>query len=213
MDLKAIKSLIAKGENGFVEFKKKANHPEKIVREVVAFANTTGGHLFVGVADDLAIAGLKHPEDDEFVLTKAIKELCRPSIEFNVDLVKFDDGKKILHYQIVEGSNKPFYAFFEKKHRYGKAFIRVDDRSIQASREMRRILKERETYNKPISIEESTSTLFNFFKNNSSITVSQYCELSGMNKKLASNKLVSLALSGALKIVPREGEDLFMPVP
>ncbi len=212
MELKQVKRLISGGESSSVEFKKKANHPDKIVREVVAFANSNGGHLFIGVSDDQSIAGLKYPEEDEFILTKAIQELCRPNIDFEVMTRRFRDGKKILHYHIREGVDKPHYAFLERQHRYGKAFIRVADRSIQASKEMRRFLKERKTYDKPISYGESTGHLFRFFEKNMSITLSQYCELSGLNKKLASNKLVSLALSGALKIEPREGEDLFIPV-
>ena len=65
MDLRTLKNLIEKGENASIEFKKKANHPEKIIREVIAFANTSGGHLFIGVSDDRTIAGLKYPEEDE----------------------------------------------------------------------------------------------------------------------------------------------------
>lgn len=212
MEPQEAKTLIAKGENLKVEFKKKSNHPEKIIRELVAFANTSGGHLFVGVADDKTIAGLVFPEEDEFVLSKAIKELCRPTIEYQVAVITFPNGLKILHYQIIESKNKPHYAFLEKKHRYGKAFLRIADRSVQASYEMRKIMQNEEKVEAPIVFEESTKELFKFFETNPSITLSQYRHLSGLNKKLASNKLVNLALSGALKIEAREDEDLFSPV-
>ncbi len=203
--------LIRGGESQYVEFKKKANHPEKIIREVVAFANTNGGHLFVGVSDDGNIAGLKYPEDEEFVLTKAIEELCRPAIDFKVDFVKVRDGVEILHYRIKESDQKPHFAFLNKKHRYGKAFVRSADHSIQASYEVRQILKRRERVHPPIVFEEKTKELFKYFENHPSITLSEYRQLSGLNKKLASNKLIHLALSGALKITPKEGGDIFMP--
>lgn len=212
MEPQQAKILISKGENAKVEFKKKSNHPEKIIREIVAFANTSGGHLFVGVADDKTIAGLKYPEEDEFVLTKAIKELCKPSVEFEAGVIEFPNGLKILHYEIAESQKKPHFAFLEKKHRYGKAFLRIEDRSVQASYEMRKILQEKEKVEAPIVFEESTRELFKFFEKNPSITLTQYRHLTGLNKKLASNKLVNLALSGALKIEPQEGEDLFLPV-
>ena len=48
-----IYQLINSGEGQFVEFKKKVNHG-KIIREVVAFANAQGGHLFIGVDDNQA---------------------------------------------------------------------------------------------------------------------------------------------------------------
>jgi predicted HTH transcriptional regulator len=202
--------LIRGGEGQFVEFKKKANHPEKIIREVVAFANSSGGHLFIGVNDDGSLAGLKYPEDEEFVLTKAITELCRPSINFTVELLQIKDIE-ILHYQIPESESKPHFAFLEKKHRYGKAFVRSADHSIQASYEVRQILKRSKRAHQPIEFEEKTSTLFKYFESNSGITLAEYTYISGLNKKHASNKLINLALSGALKIEPKEGGDIFMP--
>lgn len=212
MELEVIKKMIVRGEGDLVEFKKKANHPDKIIREIVAFANSKGGNLFVGVSDDGTIAGLKYPEEDQFALNKAFEELCKPKINFEVKILNFEGGKKILHYEIAESEQKPHFAFLEKQHRYGKAFIRLKDRSVQASPEMRKILKERKSHEKAIPIEESTSDLFKFFEKNGHITLTQYRELSGLNKELASNKLVSLALSGALKIEAREDEDLFLPV-
>ncbi|MEM7298756.1 MAG: ATP-binding protein, partial [Bacteroidota bacterium] len=95
----AIRKLILSGEGQFVEFKKKANHPEKIIREVVAFANSGGGHLFIGVDDNGTISGLKFPEDEEYILTKAINELCKPNINFKVDYLQHKDAE-ILHYTI-----------------------------------------------------------------------------------------------------------------
>lgn len=202
--------LIRGGEGQFVEFKKKANHPEKIIREVVAFANTSGGNLFVGVDDNGTLAGLKYPEDEEYVLTKAINELCRPAIDFSVEILQVKDVE-ILHYYIPESNDKPHYAFLEKKHRYGKAFVRSDDQSIQASYEVRQILKRSKRAHHPIEFEEKTRQLFKYFENNHGITLTEYSELSGLNKKLASNKLIGLALSGALKIEPKKGGDIFTP--
>lgn len=206
----AIKKLIVSGEGQFVEFKKKANHPEKIVREVVAFANSGGGHLFIGVDDNGSISGLKFPEDEEYILTKAIHELCKPAINFKVDFLHHKDVE-ILHYTIEEGPVKPYFAFLNPSHKIGKSFIRVNDQSIQASYEMRQILKRRKRHNAPIVFEEKTKELFKYFDSHAGITVKEYTELTGMNKKLASNKLINLALSGALKIEPKEGGDVFSP--
>ena len=203
--------LIRQGEGQYVEFKKKANHPEKIVREVVAFANTEGGHLFIGVDDDGNISGLKYPEDEEFILSKAIRELARPAIDFEVALVKVREDVQILHYVIEEGKQKPYFSFLHKKHRIGRSFIRVDDQSIQASYEMRQILKREDASSMPIVYEEKVDVLFKYFNNHSGITLTKYMEISGLDKKLASNKLINLALSGALRIEPKEGGDVFLP--
>ena len=203
--------LIRGGEGQFVEFKKKANHPEKIVKEVVAFANSEGGNLFIGVDDNGSLSGLKYPEDEEFVLSKAIRELCRPKIEFTVDLLRVKEDVEILHYQIKESDSKPHFAFLKKFHRKGKAFVRSADHSIQASYEVRQILKKSRYSSKPIEFEEKTKELFQYFETHTGITLAEYTQISGLNKKLASNKLIHLALSGALKIQPKEGGDIFLP--
>lgn len=207
-----ILKLIRRGECDTVEFKRKTNHPEKIVREVVAFANSSGGHLFIGVDDSGKPMGLNFPEEDEFVMNKAITDLCRPRLDYQVNIVRLKDGVKILHYQIPDSSNKPHFAFLEKKHRYGKAFVRIDDKSVQASYEMRQILGAKEKEHSPIVFEESTRELFSYFKSHHSITLTTYRQLTGLSKRLASNKLIALTLSGALKIHPREEEDVFIPV-
>jgi predicted HTH transcriptional regulator len=74
VDLRVLKELVRQGENKYVEFKLKTNHPEKIVREMVAFANTDGGKLIVGIGDDKSIKGLKFPDEDEYILQKAIEK-------------------------------------------------------------------------------------------------------------------------------------------
>lgn len=203
--------LISQGEGQFVEFKKKANHPDKIVKEVVAFANSGGGNLFIGVSDDGKITGLKYPEDEEYVVTKAIAELSSPQITFEVCLINFKEVR-FLHYIIEEGTAKPYFSFLKKNHRYGKSFIRVADQSIQTSYEMRQYLKKRNKESQPIIFEEQAKELFSYFLEHKEITLDQYVQLSGLDKKLASKKLIDFALSGALKIVPKEGGDLFIPV-
>ena len=58
MQAKEINELIAGGESTIVEFKRKISKPEKIAKEMVAFANTKGGYLIVGVDDNGTIYGI-----------------------------------------------------------------------------------------------------------------------------------------------------------
>ena len=88
MDYKELVRIIRQGEGLRVEFKLKINHPEKIIREVVAFANTSGGYLIVGVDDKGQMKGLKNPEEDRYVLEKAMTQNCTPAITYTVDSLK-----------------------------------------------------------------------------------------------------------------------------
>ena len=47
-----LKILVSQGEGASLEFKRKASFPEKIVREMIAFANTKGGIVLIGIGDD-----------------------------------------------------------------------------------------------------------------------------------------------------------------
>ena len=213
MELQEIKRLVFRGESDQVEFKHKINHPEKVIREVVAFANTQGGHLFIGVDDNGTISGLKFAEDDDFLLKKAIEELCKPAIDFTSEIIPISEKRAILHYQVFEGKGKPYFAFLNKKHRYGKAFVRVKDRSVQASQEIRKILKfSNEIKDTHFSYGEPERALFNYLKDHEDITIARYRELTGVQQKEASELFIRMVLANVLKIIPREKEDLFMAV-
>jgi predicted HTH transcriptional regulator len=59
-----LRKLAIQGEGIQLEFKRKATHPEKVVREMIAFANTHGGTVLIGVDDDGSLVGVKYPEDE-----------------------------------------------------------------------------------------------------------------------------------------------------
>jgi len=56
MDIKDLKSLIAAGESQAVEFKTAFSN--EAVETIAAFSNTSGGTVFLGVADNAQIIGL-----------------------------------------------------------------------------------------------------------------------------------------------------------
>lgn len=213
MELREIKRLVFGGENDQVEFKRKINHPEKVIREIVAFANTKGGHLFVGVDDDRKILGCKYADEEDYILQKAIRDLCRPAIRFDVNIVAVSEKRAVIHYYIYTGERKPYFAFEKKHHRYGKAFVRVEDRSIQASPEIRRILK---FYNAPYDLHfqygNNEKLLFNYLNANERVTVNQFREISGLDYQSASSTMVQMVLANALRIIPREQEDWYVAV-
>src|SRR5690606_15852225 len=90
-----LKLLVAAGEGASLEFKRKAAFPEKIVREMIAFANTKGGILLIGVGDDGSLPGLKHPADELHVMDLALKKV-RPAMEYAVTLVPVNHAKTII---------------------------------------------------------------------------------------------------------------------
>lgn len=73
---------IAQGEDSRHQFKRILAHPDAVATELVAFANSGGGTLFVGVNDDGSIAGLNALEVRQInqMLSNAASQHVRPPI-------------------------------------------------------------------------------------------------------------------------------------
>jgi predicted HTH transcriptional regulator len=209
MELRALKDLVKKGEGQQLEFKHKAAFPEKIVREMVAFANTDGGHVLIGVDDDGKIPGLKFAEEERFVLEEAIKLHARPRFKYNSELIAISRKRSVIRYNILESKIKPTY-FIENNQKRGKAYVRVEDKSLQASREIVEILKGRSN-RKPQKIHfgEKEKLLMEYIDKHGSITLSEFQSLANIPRKTASRTLVILVLSNVLNVNVREKEDSY----
>ncbi|MFY0687925.1 MAG: ATP-binding protein [Cyclobacteriaceae bacterium] len=213
MTFRELKKLTDGGENAHVEFKRKVQHPEKIMKEVVAFANTDGGHLLIGVDDNGLIPGLKHPDDDDFLMEQSMTDLCKPEIKFEKEFIKVKDGRVVIHYFIHPSDEKPHFAFLKKTHRYGRAFVRVADKSVQASREMRKILKlSKREQGGMFQYGENEKLLMNYLGQHQRITLAEFRKLTNLPRDLASNILVDLTVSRVLRAIPAENGDWFEPI-
>ncbi|HYG02291.1 MAG TPA: ATP-binding protein [Chryseosolibacter sp.] len=205
-----LKKLVSQGEGLTLEFKRKAAHPEKIVREMIAFANTKGGILLVGVGDDKTIAGLKYPEGESHVIMQALKR-CSPPLKITETFIPIGDSRTILLYEIPESKKKPHYQINgEEKF----CFVRVKDQSITASREVKEIIR-REQSKKDIQFYygEHEQFLMQYLEKNRSITLKQFIELRGLKRSYASKKLVILVLADVLLVSPHERGDVFSLAP
>lgn len=201
-----LKKLVSHGESSSLEFKRKASYPDKIVREMIAFANAKGGTLLVGISDDGQVAGLKHPEDDAYVIQQALRK-CSPRLPVTETFIPVGNSRHVIQYHIEESTNKPHYFLDGEKK---EAYIRVNDQSIKASREVREIAR-RSHAMKDIRFHygEHERILMRYLDMNPAITLKEFMNVSGLKKFYASKKLVLLVLANVLQITPHEKGDLF----
>ncbi|HYF66548.1 MAG TPA: ATP-binding protein [Ohtaekwangia sp.] len=202
-----LKKLVAHGEGFQLEFKRKAAFPEKIVREMIAFANSKGGILLVGIGDDGSIPGLKHPEDDAHVINLSLKN-CKPPLPIKEIFIPVGQNRSVIQYEISESTRKPHYYLTSEKMK--ETFVRVADKSIKASREMREISR-RAQRNKDIRFHygDHEHWLMQYLQDNRTITLKEFTELSGLKRFIASKKLILLVLADVLRITPHEKGDVF----
>lgn len=103
---------IKAGESANIEFKVEVpKKSEKYMKSVVAFANTAGGKIFIGVDDKThEIVGVDKDEVFKIMdnITNTISDICYPQIFPNIG-VNTIDGKSIIVIEIYPGARRPYY--------------------------------------------------------------------------------------------------------
>ncbi len=198
-----IQNLIKQGENQFQDFKFVINNSKKIARSLVAFANTKGGRLLIGVKDNGNITGVK--TEEEFHMIEAAAQLyCKPEIQ----LTRKDwlvDGKKVLEITIQESKNKPQLAQTEENK--WLAFVRVDDENILANVVMLQVWKKKNS-SKGIKIQyaEAENFLLSYLNNNDFISLKQFFKQAAISRYRAINILSNFIVLDLIEITFFENE-------
>ena len=203
---KHINNLIKQGEHQTLDFKHSVTDSKKIARSLVAFANTLGGTLLIGVKDNGSIVGID-TEEEYYMIEAAAQMYCKPEIPF--DVTKWNiNGKTILEVIVKLTKNRPVKAP-DKNGEY-KAFIRINDENIVASPIQLKIWKaERHRKSILMVLSEKENALFDFFKENPKITVAQFCRIGFLPHKDAENILINLAVLGLIRYVATQDDEYF----
>ncbi len=211
MTLSELKSFVKKGEGQHLEFKKKADYPDKIVKEMVAFANSGGGTLLLGVDDSGQLSGLRYPEEEQFVMEAALSGYARPAIPFQLISIPLGQGMFVLAYLVESGKEKPYFWLSDKQNQIFRAFVRSADQSIQASKEMFQILKQEKNLkaNQPFRLNDLEKKMLAHFGQNPTMTLNQLVQMAEMPRRKASQMLVNWVRQGVIQIHPDAREDLY----
>lgn len=178
--------LINEGEHQMQDFKFCINDSKKIAKSLVAFANTSGGRLLIGVKDNGKIAGIS--SDEEFyMIESAAKIYSKPAINFTTKQ-HHDEGKIVLEINVHASDKKPHFA----KNENGKwlAYIRKDDENILAHKIQIEVWKKQNS-NKGIyfSYSDDEKFLIEYLQKNPSITFSKFIRLAHISRKKAEDIL------------------------
>ena len=192
-----IKDLISQGEHQQLDFKFEISDSKKIARNLVAFANTDGGKLLVGVKDNGAIAGVRS-EEEYFMVEAAASMYCRPEVHFNTHEWHVD-GKLVLEIGVSRSELKPHFA--PDKDGNWKVFVRVGDQNLMANKVLLQVWKYRKS-GKSVKIRyrEQEALLLHLLQENGSITLSQFCRQAKIPTYIAEKILVNFILLDIIKM-------------
>ncbi len=102
-----INSLLSSFEGKTLEFKRDLSSPKPILKTLVAFANTAGGILIIGKADDGEIVGVDDVLAEEERLANLIADSIAPAMMPDIESVTVDD-KSLLLVRVAHWAG-PFY--------------------------------------------------------------------------------------------------------
>lgn len=212
MNLSALKRWVKQGETWELEFKRKANHPHKIARELVAFANTRGGALLVGVDDSGEVFGSKTAHEDAFAIQQCVDQYCIPKLSLQTEYVFVNARRSVLIIWVKESRRKPHFLREKEIGEIGKkmAYVRFEDKSVTASREMIQVMRmSRRRKGVSIVYGDHERQLLQHLEIKPKVTLPEVMRLLELSRRKASTLLIIMVQAGLLQIHPTERGDYF----
>nr|VFJ56633.1 MAG: ATP-dependent DNA helicase RecG [Candidatus Kentron sp. FM]VFJ56648.1 MAG: ATP-dependent DNA helicase RecG [Candidatus Kentron sp. FM]VFK11192.1 MAG: ATP-dependent DNA helicase RecG [Candidatus Kentron sp. FM] len=102
-----LEKLLDQGENSCVEFKLEEVRTEALAKEFVAFANSKGGVLLLGVSDEKRFIGVTDPDLQEERICNVARNNVSPPITVEAHRVEVEQ-KTILWITVPKGKERPY---------------------------------------------------------------------------------------------------------
>lgn len=192
-----IHKLIEEGEHQMLDFKFEISDSKKIARTLVAFANTDGGRLLIGVKDNGAISGIRSEEEKHMIQT-ASEMYCIPNVNFQAKEWNIN-GKTVL--EIIVPKSKYHKHKAPDHNNIYKVYIRVKDQNILADGILLKIWKYQNNKQEVrVTFTESEMFLLKYLNDNKRITLKEFMKAARISKKEAEKTLVNFTLINMLKL-------------
>ncbi len=192
-----IHKLIEEGEHQMLDFKFEISDSKKIARTLVAFANTDGGRLLIGVKDNGAISGIRSEEEKHMIQT-ASEMYCIPNVNFQAKEWNIN-GKTVL--EIIVPKSKYHKHKAPDHNNIYKVYIRVKDQNILADGILLKIWKYQNNKQEVrVTFTESEMFLLKYLNDNKKITLKEFMKAAKISKKEAEKTLVNFTLINMLKL-------------
>jgi len=94
MDYKDFKHIIEQGESEKIEFKSNFNH--ELIETIVAFSNSTGGKIIIGINQKKEFIGVAVNDESVQNWVNEIKTKTSPQIIADVEIVEFENKKYVI---------------------------------------------------------------------------------------------------------------------
>ena len=109
METLEIMKVLAQGEDSLNQFKKNITNIDALAIEIIAFSNTLGGKIFIGVDDDGNVTGLTTEDVQRLnnLLSNAASQNVKPAVNPLSEMAIINDNR-IMIIHVPKGINKPY---------------------------------------------------------------------------------------------------------
>lgn len=139
LDEKTLLALVSPGEDSSRQFKADIRNAESLASEMAAFANSEGGIIFIGVADDGGMPGLSREDVTRInqLISNAASQLVRSPLTVQTENVSLQNGRIVIVLTVPKGIDKPY---FDKN---GVIWLKTgsDKRRVNSKEELRRLFQ------------------------------------------------------------------------
>lgn len=182
---------LERGEGVQVEFKRTLSSAYRIARTLTAFANTAGGTLLIGVADDKRVLGVSSEYQEIQKIERATDFLIEPPLIVSYETLLYE-GKKVLFIHVPASDEKPHTALDERGNR--TIYVRQRDKSVPTSR----LTHDGEAVDQKLVQTPTVKTLLQFLRKNDHITAARLAKLVNISDYRAGKLLHDLTTQGIL---------------
>jgi ATP-dependent DNA helicase RecG len=140
MDLIELTKIVSSGEDSRHQFKEDIRNGDSLAAEMVAFSNSRGGQIFIGVSNKGNLIGLSSRDVDRInqLISNSASQHVRSPITVHTENIFVETDRIIIVLTIPEGIDKPYF------DNQGVIWLKsgADKRRIHSKEELRRLFQE-----------------------------------------------------------------------
>ena len=140
MDLNEIKKIVARGEDSRHQFKEDVRNVDSLAAEMVAFSNSRGGFIFIGISNTGDLIGLSPKDVDRVnqLISNSASQHVRTPVTVTTENVSVESDRVVIVLAIPEGIDKPYF------DHQGIIWLKsgADKKRIHSKEELRRLFQE-----------------------------------------------------------------------
>ncbi len=140
MDLNELKKVTSRGEDSRHQFKEDIRNGDSLAAEMVAFSNSRGGYIFIGVSNKGDLIGLSSTDVDRInqLISNSASQHVKSPITIHTENISVGTDRVVIVLAVPEGIDKPYF------DNQGVIWLKsgADKRRIHSKEELRRLFQE-----------------------------------------------------------------------